>query len=609
MTYRSNPWQAASAFAATTALLLTTCLTAAAQEASGRISGELKRWHRITIDFEGPQTNESADPNPFRDYRLDVTFRHGDRAMRVAGFYAADGNAAESGSDSGRVWRVHFVPDQTGQWTYTASFRTGRDIALSEEPAAGDATAFDGAQGELTVAESDKSGRDHRAHGLLRYVGGHHLQFAGSERYFLKGGADSPENFLAYADFDGTSSLRDRPRRQGEAAPAALHRYEPHVRDWRQGDPTWGDGQGKGIIGALNYLADQHVNSVYFLTMNVGGDGQDVWPWADHDQRFRFDCSKLDQWEIVFSHMDCQGIMLHVVTQEQENDQLLDGGELGPQRKLYYRELVARFGHHLAVTWNLGEENTNTSEQRKAFCRYLHELDPYDHQVVVHTFPGRYDEVYEPLLGFKHFEGPSLQTNDTHEQTLRWVHRSAEAGRPWIVCLDEIGPANTGVKPDEDDPGHDEIRKRHLWGNLMGGGAGVEWYFGYNFPHNDLNLEDFRSRERMWEQTANALRFMHEHLPFQRMKPADDLTSDDDDYCLADPGSVYAIFRPDGGSTELDLGERRDRFEVRWYNPRSGGELQSGSMNTISGPGSVAIGEPPSEGDRDWVALVRRTDR
>jgi len=31
----------------------------------------------------------------------------------------------------------------------------------------------------------------------------------------------------------------------------------------------------------------------------------------------------------------------------QENDQLLDGGELGNERKLYYRELIARFSHHV----------------------------------------------------------------------------------------------------------------------------------------------------------------------------------------------------------------------------------------------------------------------
>ena len=34
-----------------------------------------------------------------------------------------------------------------------------------------------------------------------------------------------------------------------------------------------------------------------------------------------------------------------VKTQEHENDNLLDGGKLGNERMLYYRELVARFGH------------------------------------------------------------------------------------------------------------------------------------------------------------------------------------------------------------------------------------------------------------------------
>jgi hypothetical protein len=44
------------------------------------------------------------------------------------------------------------------------------------------------------------------------------------------------------------------------------------------------------------------------------------------------------------------GLNLHFKTQEIENSQLLDGGVLGNERKLYYRELVARFSHHLALT-------------------------------------------------------------------------------------------------------------------------------------------------------------------------------------------------------------------------------------------------------------------
>ena len=65
---------------------------------------------------------------------------------------------------------------------------------------------------------------------------------------------------------------------------------------------------------------------------------------------------------------------MHVLTQETENDQGLDGGELGRHRKLYYRELIARFAHHRALVWNLGEENTDTPDQLKAFASYIKNL-------------------------------------------------------------------------------------------------------------------------------------------------------------------------------------------------------------------------------------------
>jgi hypothetical protein len=588
------------------------------------VSGELKKWHNVTLTFTGPETSETAEPNPFRDYRLSVTFVKGKKQYVVQGYYAADGNAAQSSAAAGDKWRVHFVPDEVGRWSFVASFRTGSDIALSDKAGSGSGTAFDGATGTLDISDTDKTGRDHRAKGLLKYVGKRYLQFAQTGDYFIKGGADSPENFLGYADFDDTFDSGDL-KRQGEAAgDKFIHHYEPHVQDWRPGDPAWKDGKGKGMIGALNYLASKGMNSVYFLPYNIdGGDGKDVWPWTSPQEKYRFDCSKLDQWEIVFSHMDKLGLMLHVVTQEQENDQGLDGGDLGPQRKLYYRELIARFAHHLAMTWNLGEENTNTTDQHKAFCKYIKDLDPYDHPVVCHTFPGKYDEVYKPLLGYEYFDGPSLQTNDTHAQTTKWLDASAKSGRQWFVSLDEIGPADTGVKPDKDDYWHDEVRNKHLWGHLMAGGAGVEWYFGYKWAHNDLNCEDWRSRDHLWDLTRYALEFFHEHLPFTEMTPHDELTSDANDYCFAKPGEIYAIYLPSGGTTNLDLGTSSATFGIQWYNPRTAGPLQAGAKTEITGPGQVSIGQPPSEkratsdeqslpraesrgGTSDWVALVKR---
>jgi hypothetical protein len=596
------------------------------------VAGELKQWHDVTLTFNGPPTDEGDEMNPFLDYRLDVTFAQGDKRYVVPGYYAADGSAGQTGATDGNKWRVHFLPPEPGTWTYSASFRTGPDIAIdSNVPTAGQTRSrvpsgqarTIGVQktGTITVGPTDKIGRDFRAQGLLRYTGQRYLQFAHTGTYFIKGGADSPENFLGYADFDQTyNSSPDKRNRSGEANVGKfIHHYQPHVEDWRPGDPTWGDGKGKGIIGALNYLASKGMNSVYFLTYNIdGGDGMDVWPWTSPEEKLRFDCSKLDQWEIVFSHMDKLGLALHVVTQETENDQALDGGDsrrrgnditpapagVSRQRKLYYRELVARFAHHPAVVWNLGEENTNTNEQRKAFARYIHDLDPYGHPVVCHTFPGKYDEVYSPLLGYAYFEGPSLQTNDTHRQTMKWIDLSAQAGRSWFVCLDEIGPSSVGVKPDNDDYGHDEARREHLWGNLMAGGAGVEWYFGYSFPHNDLNCESWRTRDHLWDLTRYALDFFHDHLPFARMQHHDELTGAQDDYCCADPGRVYAIYLPSGGTTDLDLGQTTATFQIRWFNPREGGPLQMGTVASTTGPGKVNLGQPQRDTDKDWVALV-----
>ena len=163
---------------------------------------------------------------------------------------------------------------------------------------------------------------------------------------FFKFGPGSPENFLGYNEFDQT--------------PKAALTWAPHVRDWRAGDPAWGANRqrGKGIIGVVNYLADMGMTSVYLLSMTVDGDSKDVWPWvAERDFR-RFDVSKLAQWNIVFDHMQHRGLAVHMLQQEQENDQLL--GSLSTERKLYYRELIARF-----VADQLLKRKTRAKERRK----------------------------------------------------------------------------------------------------------------------------------------------------------------------------------------------------------------------------------------------------
>jgi hypothetical protein len=116
----------------------------------------------------------------------------------------------------------------------------------------------------------------------------------------------------------------------------------------------------------MNYLSSQKVNSIYFLPMNIGGDGQDSSPyvkvtnWAGSrsNDNLHFDISKLRQWERAFSHAQRKGLHLHFVLNEAEeaNKRELDNATRGVERKLFYREMIARFGHHNALQWNISEE-------------------------------------------------------------------------------------------------------------------------------------------------------------------------------------------------------------------------------------------------------------
>jgi hypothetical protein len=600
------------------------------------VSGELKQWHKVTLDLAGPFAHErDQSPNPFTDCNWNVTFTHesGSPQYVVPGYFAADGNAGETSAEMGTVWRAHLAPDKSGKWTYAVAFTRGKEAALD---GGGEAVKpFDGQTGTFTVAASDKTGRDFRAHGRLQYVGKHHLQFAGTKEFFLKAGADAPETLLGYADFDGTTA--------GNAKKVPLKTYASHVQDWKAGDPTWKTGKGKGLIGALNYLAGQGMNACSFLTYNAGGDGENVWPFIARNAKLHYDCSKLDQWGVVFDHGTRLGLYLHFKLQEQEIDDhragheatdqkievALDGGDLGPERKLYCRELVARFGHALALNWNLGEENTQSAGQQRDMIRYLHETDPYHHNIVVHTFPDWQDRVYEPLLGAGSLlTGASLQNgwNVAHKQTLKWVQESARAGRPWVVANDEQGPAGLGVpadpgyagkdgvargKPDEKGYTLHDVRQATLWGNLMAGGAGVEYYFGYSLPQNDLVCEDWRSREQSWQFARIALDFFREHqVPFWEMTCQDALVGNDQHdnsrYCLAKVGAVYVVYLPTGGESALDLtGAAGKTFQAHWFNPRTGGPLQSTKISTVTGGGEVQLGAPPSDTQADWVVLLR----
>ena len=87
-----------------------------------------------------------------------------------------------------------------------------------------------------------------------------------------------------------------------------------------------------------------------------------------------------------------------------------------------------------------------------------------------------------------------------------------------LLSADEQGPAGDGIF---DDGAWPSARAQHdmvaavLWGTFMGGGMGVEAYFGGG-PNGDLVCESWRTRSQWWRFAKIAVDFFRT-LPFWEM--------------------------------------------------------------------------------------------
>jgi Domain of unknown function (DUF5060)/Protein of unknown function (DUF4038)/Domain of unknown function (DUF5605) len=87
-------------------------------------AGDVEQWGIYEVELKGP-----AEGNPFVDVQLAAVFENGAKQVRVDGFYDGDG-----------VYRVRFMPDTPGKWTYrTESNRwplTGKTGVFTAQPPA-----------------------------------------------------------------------------------------------------------------------------------------------------------------------------------------------------------------------------------------------------------------------------------------------------------------------------------------------------------------------------------------------------------------------------------------------------------------------------------------
>ncbi len=559
------------------------------------ITGELKQYHKITITFEGPNLKE--EPDTYLDYRMHVTFTDAENHIYVVpAYFAADGNAAETSATCGNKWRVHFTPNEIGTWIYKVSFRKGNNIAISTNVNEGIATSIDGNSGTIIITKTDKTGHDFRAKGKLQYVDKDFAQFDNGSYYF-EVGADSPETFLEYEDFDATK---------------ARHDYSEVASNYTTGDPSWQDKKGKGIIGAVNYLANQGMNVHYFLTMNATGDGKNAYPFPNIENYTTYDVSKLDQWQIVFDHMYNKGIVAEFVLSETENSNWFEDQEqvsrdsFSNSRKLYYREIVARFGY-LNIIYNIGEEanwdnggDQFTALQVQEAAEYIDALSPYNDLISIHNGPSNDFTLYPALTALPKtsalttisFQGNYQTFSHGHDEIKTIKDLATTDGKEWIVRYSE--PFSNHL------PDIEVWTKNALWASITSGAAGIHYY-----SHNgDIGVDNYTLYTSYYQRMEYAKNFFEDNnIPFWNLNNNDLAISSG--YLLTDNSDYYIAFLPNGGTTTIDI-SGTGTYGVKWFNPRNGGDLQKGSITSVSSGTNISIGSAPNETSSSWVVLLEK---
>jgi hypothetical protein len=503
--------------------------------------GVYSKWSKVEIVLTGPDSSSAADnPNPF-DIVVDVTFTSASgRSYNVPAFYDGDG---QGGAD-GNVWKVRFSANEVGEWDFGTS---SSNALLDDQFGTFQVTAPKDCQPYTPggLQDFDCAGR-------LTYVGGHFLKFTDGG-FWIKGGIDDPENFIGDAFGDWASKR-----------------------------------------AAVDFLSSHGVNSIYLIANNIDGDRNDTWPWlgdtpseakANTD---RFDVGKLKAWDDFFTYVQSKGIVLHFVL----ND---DSAWHDYDHDRYYREMIARFGYHPALIWNLSEEANEiyTDEEQVSLADTLQDMDPFDHPVTVHRTPPW------PFLGDDNFDLTSIQPGEGSSDFARTaltdyngividhIQQSEAEDWPIPVMIDET-PRVTSV----DDSVRFKMRSEVVFPIFLAGG-GYELHFqdaygaGGNVRFEDLTplLDDMR-RARSFLETQ----------PFVEMRACNNLLPNQDNgACFGKSGEHYLIYFRNGIETQVDLKRIPGVFDVKWYNPLSG-EVQTGQPVSGSGVRSFV---PPSS--HDWL--------
>ena len=283
-------------------------------------NNQVEKWDIFEIELKGPQTG-----NPFTDVSLSAVFKKGDLTFNPEGFYDGSG-----------IYRIRFMPNDTGKWTYITN-------SNSKE--------LDGLKGSFECTEASENN-----HGPIGVRNKFYLAYADGTPYFQIG-------TTCYAWAHQGDEMEQETLRTLENAPFNKIRMCIFPKDYvyNQNEPVYYPFEGEPL------------KDWDFIRFNPEF-------WRHFEQRV-LDLQKLG--------IEADIILFH--TYDRWGFEFMD--KASDDR--YIRYAVARLSAFHNVWWSLANEYDFMPDKKEAdwdrFFQIIQKQDPYQHLRGIHNGSRWYD--------------------------------------------------------------------------------------------------------------------------------------------------------------------------------------------------------------------------
>ncbi len=485
-----------------------------------------------TFELVVPATGVTG--NEFSRF-VSATFTKDSRSFDVDGFYDGD-----------NTWRVRFMPDEEGVWSYTWT--------------------FDGDMGEglftCTSLDNPKNhGHVHRDPDHPRYL----VHGDGTPHYWFGGKWIAAGNFGP--EMKGGESNTSSQFAEGYYSDSELLDYLDHVAAF----------QHNGLLLKMALFPLENDKISWDLDWIHRGE------WLVREMKARGIYCQINLFDTWSRGPDS---WFEYITNGP--DQVFNVWAPGDEaaKENYLRTIIARFSGYSNVYWELGNEMEHSpnsgsgfvSQANTNYIPWIHQYDPYDLPI------GLSEGVWTSAdvdIGFLHqtHSLPAVSTNGNRPNIMNELVFGWPGGDLWRDSTIRDGANRLGYR-------------RTFWRMFVYGGSGTgqATWLDIETPLNSAVLDVMGDQQRLREfidELPTNINEMETDTSFIISGPGENRTR-------AKPGETYVTYflLDPGESTgpgNVNLSLPSGDYEIRWYDPKTGAYVSSA---TVSADGSTTIGHP-----------------